>query len=446
MTEKIRTLVERANEVLSPALTHVTTLEIVKGKGIYLYDKDGREYIDFATGIAVTNVGHCHPKVIAAIERQAKSLIHACAGIVYYEQNVAFAEKLAEIAPSGLGMTFFTQSGTESVEAAIKLAKYVSKNQALIAFQGSFHGRTLGALSVTFSNPKYRQGYEPLIPGVYSAPYPYCYRCEKKTRHPKPKFTDEDFPSADCCGLDCLKDVKAVIAKVKGSGIAAVIIEPIQGEGGYIVPPKEFIRGLRSLCDDNKIFLIFDEVQTGFGRTGKMFAAEHYGLSPDIMTVAKGIASGLPLGACIAKPEIMKQWSPGAHGSTMSGNPVTCSAGLATIEVLTTEKLIDNSAKMGRYMKQQLKAIAEGNKIVGDVRGTGLMIGVEFVNPQNKEPDGDIVKKIQALCLKDGLILLACGSKGQVIRLVPALSINKEQIDRALGILKGAIEEAPKVK
>jgi 4-aminobutyrate aminotransferase len=442
--EKNGNLIKRANRVLSPVLTHATELEIVRGKGIYLYDKEGREYMDFAAGIAATVTGHCHPKVVAATTVQLESLIHACAGVVYYEQNIALAEKLKSITPEGLDMTFFGQSGSEAIETALKLAKYTSKKKNLIAFQGSFHGRTLGALSITFSNPKYRDGYEPLIPGIFLAPYAYCYRCEKKRKSSKPEFKGADFPSPLNCALECLKDTETVITKVKDSNIAAMIVEPIQGEGGYIIPPKEFIKGLRDLCNKHEILLIFDEVQSGFGRTGKMFAAEHYEVAPDIMAVAKAIASGMPLGATIAKEDLMKAWKPGAHGGTMSGNPVTCMAANATIEVIETENLLGNSKNMGRYLKDKLIELQEKCKIIGDVRGVGLMIGVEFIKPGTKDPNPDAVKRIRDLCLEKGLILIGCGSDGQVIRIVPALTVNKEQIDQAFEIFKSAVDSASK--
>ncbi len=442
--DKNKTLAERGNEVLTPALTHATNIEIVKGKGVFLYDKDGREYLDFASGIAAVSTGHCHPKVVAAAERQMENLIHACSGIVYYEQNIALAEKLKAISPKGLAMTFFSQSGSEAIEATLKAAKYVSKKQGLIGFAGSFHGRTLGALSVTFSKAKYREGYEPLVPNVYLAPYAYCYRCDKKIKSFKPKIKGEDFPRPEGCSMECLKDTETIIKKTSKAGLAAMIVEPIQGEGGYVVPPLEFIQGLRDLCGRYGIYLIFDEVQTGFGRTGKMFAAEHFGVSPDLMAVAKGIASGLPLGAAIGTEAVMKNWSPGAHGSTMTGNPVTCAASLATIEVLETENLLENSKVMGRYLKDALEELQDHYQIIGDVRGVGLMVGVEFIKPGTKEPNPDAVKKVRELCLKDGLILIGCGSDDQVIRIVPPLVVNKDQLDKALTIFKSALETASK--
>lgn len=395
-------LVERAAKVLSPVLSHYTTLEIERGRGIYLISFDGKKYLDFACGIAVTNIGHCHPKVIAATVTQMEKLIHACAGIVYYEPNIALAEKLAKIAPGGLNMTFFCQSGTEAIEGAIKLAKYVKNKPGIICFEGSFHGRTLGALSVTTSKQKYRNHYEPLLPNVFVAPY-----------------------SKDNSLIEVEKILK------KGS-ISAIIVEPVQGEGGYIVPSKEFLSGLRSLCNKYEAFLIFDEVQTGFGRTGKMFASEHFEVYPDIMAVAKAIASGLPLGAVIAKESIMNQWSAGSHGGTMTGNPVTCSAALATINVIEGEKLLDNCVKMGNYLKGKLETLKKKWQNILDVRGLGLMLAVEF-------KDADTVKKMLSLCLDGGLILISCGTRDQVIRIIPPLIVTKEQIDSALNIFEGAL-------
>jgi len=393
----------RANKVLSPALTHYTNLEIEKGRGAYLISKDGKKYLDFACGIAVTNLGHCHPKVIASAVKQAENLIHACAGIVYYEANVLLAEKLAKICPGGLNMSFFCQSGTEATEGAIKLAKYVKNKPGIIAFQGGFHGRTLGALSVTTSKQKYRDRYEPLLPNIYIAPY-----------------------SKD----NSLEEVERTL---KSKQIAGIIVEPVQGEGGYIVASKEFLSGLRSLCNKYEAFLIFDEVQSGFGRTGKWFACEHFGIYPDIMAVAKAIASGFPLGAVIAKDSIMKEWSPGSHGGTMSGNPVSCAAAVATIDVIENEKLADNALKLGGYLKLKLDKLKKSYPAILDVRGLGLMIGVEF-------KDGNIAKQILADCLKGNLILITCGTYDHVIRFIPPLIVTKEQIDAALNIFEEALK------
>ena len=400
---KNESLETRAAKVLSPALTHYTNIEIEKGRGVYLFSKDGKKYLDFACGIAVTNLGHCHPKVVASAMKQAENLLHAGAGIVYYEANVLLAEKLAKMCPGGLNMSFFCQSGTEATEGAIKLAKYVKNKPGIIAFQGGFHGRTLGALSVTTSKQKYRDRYEPLLPNIFIAPY-----------------SQEGS----------LEEVEKTL---KLKQIAGMIVEPIQGEGGYIIPSKEFLSGLRNLCNKYEALLIFDEVQTGFGRTGKLFACEHFGVYPDIMAVAKSIASGFPLGAVIAKESVMKLWSPGAHGGTMSGNPVPCAAAIATLDIIEKEKLCDNSAKMGAYLKGKLEKLKAGFSVITDVRGLGLMIGVEL-------KDGDTVKKVLADCLKNGLILISCGTRDQVIRFIPPLIITKEQIDTAVQIFEESLK------
>ncbi len=397
-------LESRASLVLSPALSHYTNIEIEKGRGAYLISKGGKKYLDFACGIAVTNTGHCHPKVVAAAVKQAENLIHACAGIVYYEPNVLLAERLAKICPAGLNMSFFCQSGTEAVEGAMKLAKYVKNKPGLIAFEGGFHGRTLGALSITTSKKKYRDPYEPLLSEVHIAPY---------------------------AKENSLAEVEKFL---KSGTIAGVIVEPVQGEGGYIVPPKEFLAGLRALCNKYDALLIFDEVQTGFGRTGKMFASEYFGVYPDVMAVAKAIASGFPLGAVIAKESVMKAWSPGAHGSTFSGNPVSCAAAVATIDVIEKEKLIENSAKLGEYFKAKLEGLKNSYPDIVDVRGIGLMIGVEFKSSAK-------AKEIRESCLAGGLILITCGSDDQVIRLIPPLIITKEQIDSALNIFEDALKK-----
>ncbi len=398
------TIVNRASRVLSPALAHYTSLEIEKGRGAYLFSYDGKKYLDFACGIAVTNLGHCHPKVVAAAFKQAENLIHACAGIVYYEANVRLAEKLAEICPGGLSMTFFCQSGTEATEGALKLAKYVKNKPGIIAFEGAFHGRTLGSLSVTTSKRKYRDRYEPLLPNVFIAPYSKS---------------------------DSLSEVEKIM---KSEPIAGIIVEPVQGEGGYIVPSKEFLAGLRNLCNRYEVLLIFDEVQTGIGRCGKMFASQHFDVYPDIMTLAKGLASGFPIGAVIAKEAVMKEWPPGAHGSTMSGNPVSCAAALATLDVIEKEKLADNALKMGSYLVAKLKELKSGSKTIVDVRGLGLMLAAEL-------KDGESVKKVLGICVNKGLILISCGSRDQVIRFIPPLIVTKEQIDAAVNIFKEALEE-----
>ena len=393
-------LKERAEKVLPKVLgKYFDDFEVAKGKGSYLFDLQGKKYLDFATGIACCITGHTHPQVVAAIKKQAEKLLHTCIGVAYYEPYVKLAEELKKIVPIKNAQTFLCQSGTEAVEAAIKLAKYATKKPGLIAFKGGFHGRTLGALSLTTSKMKYREGYEPLLPEVYIAPF----------------------------------DLKVVEGLLKVKKIAGVIIEPILGEGGYLVVEKNFLKGLRQLCAKYQSLLIFDEVQTGMGHSGKWFACEHFGVSPDIITIAKGIASGLPLGACVAAKEIMDRWSPGAHGSTFGGNPVSCAAAIATIEVIKKEKLLQNAVQQGAYLKKKLSQLQmQYPKLIKEVRGLGLMLGVDF-------GDSEIVKKIRNHCLAKGLVLIATGGEGTVIRWLPPLNVNREQIDKALNIFTLAL-------
>lgn len=397
----MKNLKERALKVISPVLgLYFDDFEVKAGKGGYLIGFDGKKYLDFATGIACCVTGHCHPKVSAAIKKQADTLLHTCIGVAYYESYVKLAEELQKIAPMKNAQAFLCQSGTEAVEAALKLAKYAAKKPGIIAFKGGFHGRTLGALSVTTSKLKYRDGYEPLLPDVYIAP------------------------------LD-LKVVEGLL-RVKADKIGGMIIEPILGEGGYVVVSKNFLKGLRRLCDKYKVLLIFDEVQTGIGHTGKWFACQHAGVSPDIVTIAKGIASGLPLGVCLAKAEVMAKWSPGAHGSTFGGNPVCCAAAIATIKAIKDEKMLQNTAKLGNYLKAELAGLQKKYPVIKEVRGMGLMLGVDF-------GDSALVKQIINYCLGKNLVLISTGGDGTVIRFIPPLNVTKQQIDQALKIFSSAL-------
>ncbi|MFA4857898.1 MAG: aminotransferase class III-fold pyridoxal phosphate-dependent enzyme [Candidatus Margulisiibacteriota bacterium] len=392
-------LKERAEKVLSPVIgRYFTDFEVERGKGAYLFGLDGKKYLDFATGIAALPVGHCHPKVVKAATAQVKKLIHVNTGIAYYEANIALAEKMVKITPPGLDMVFFNQSGSEAVETALKLAKYATKKPGIVCFRGGFHGRTLGALSITTSKEKYHDGYKPLLPNVYV--------CEK---------TVEAF--------------EALINQVGAQNIAAAIIEPIQGEGGYLIPSKEFLQGIFQLCKQNGILFIADEVQSGFGRTGKWFACEHFEIVPDIMAVAKGIGSGFPLGAVIASENLMRGWTPGAHGSTMSGNPVTCAAALANIEAMEAENVLENATALGAYALKKLKKLQKKNPKIKEVRGVGLMLAVEF-------EDGATVKEIRYKALDAGLVLISCGPEDNIIRLVPPLNIKKSQLNMGLRILE----------
>lgn len=424
-----RAVIERDKAVISPSYTRAYPLVARTGEGAIVEDVDGNRFLDFNAGIAVVATGHCHPKVVEAIREQAGRLLHMSGTDFYYENMVALSEKLASLAPGDVGRrVYFGNSGTEAVEAAMKLARYHTGRQQFISFFGSFHGRTMGALSLTGSKNVQKKGFSPLVPGVHHVPYPNCYRCpwEKK--------------SSDC-GVECLRHIEDVLIRhiVPADEIAAIVLEPVQGEGGYVVPPQRFMDELQELARRHNILLIFDEVQSGMGRTGKMFAADHFGAVPDILTLAKGIASGMPLGATIARAEIM-DWKPGAHASTFGGNPVCISASLATIGLLE-ESLIDNAARVGAHIMNRIRNWPSRFPSVGDVRGLGLMIGIEFVRDQaTKERAPEIRDRVEKLAFERGLLILGCGPNS--IRLCPPLVITVDQADFAVDTLEECIRLA----
>ncbi len=409
--------VDRSNQVISGVLGHYTALEVVKGEGCYLIGKDGQRYLDFSSGIGVTSTGHCHPDVVAAIQRQAETLIHACIGVAYYEPPLQLAELLLSKCPEMDGQVFFSQSGSEAVEACIKLAKYVTKKSKIIAFKGGFHGRTFGALSLTTSKEKYRHGYEPLLPGIEFFSYPYSYR----------------FPLADTQEASDAAYTKKLIDYIDslGDDVAAFIIEPVLGEGGYVPAPKAFLETLSDLCKKKNILLIFDEIQSGIGKTGHWFAYQHYGVVPDIMAVAKGLGSGMPLGACVARKELMSAWTKGAHGGTYGGNPVTCAAGVATLRVL--DAYVPKVQSLSDMTAALLKTELADHPLVGDIRVFGLMIGIEFVKDKaTRTPHPELISTIIQRCLEKNLIVISCGVDDNVIRLVPQLVIDKETLEYGL--------------
>ncbi|MFC1771453.1 aspartate aminotransferase family protein [Candidatus Margulisiibacteriota bacterium] len=420
-------LYSRGQAVLSPVLgRYFKQFEVASGKGSYLYDIKGKAFLDFAAGIAVVSTGHCHPKVVNAIKKQAETLIHGMIGITYYEPPIKLGEKLVSILGGRLNSVFFNQSGSEAIETAIKLAKYTSQKQGLLAFQGGFHGRTLGALSITTSKDKYRQGYEPLLEGISIFPYPNCYRCPWG----KEKNSCHNF---------CSGQLRVFLDKSE-KDLAAAIIEPILGEGGYVFAPEHFLKTLRAVCTEKDVLLIFDEIQSGIGRTGKWFAFQHYDIEPDIITLAKGIGSGLPLGACVAPKSIMSKWLPGAHGGTYGGNPVTCAAGYATLEVL--DDYVDQSATLGAKALGFLNEKLKNHPNVGDIRGLGLMIGIEFVkDKKTKEAFPEKVNDIREKCLKKRLVVISCGVLDNVIRIIPPLTINNKELSQGLDILIETINE-----
>jgi 4-aminobutyrate aminotransferase len=400
-----------------------------RGEGAIIEDVDGNRFLDFNAGIAVASTGHCHPKVVAAIEQQSNRLIHMSGTDFYYENMVQLAEKLASLAPAGGPQrVYFGNSGAEATEAAMKLARYHTGRDKFIAFAGAFHGRTLGALSLTGSKVVQRKGFGPLVPGVYHAQFPDPYR--------RP-----DGVTADDHAVSCVRFIEDELFRtiVPAEEVAGIVVEPIQGEGGYLVPPSAFLEELRRLADRHGILLIFDEVQCGMGRTGKMWAAEHFGVAPDIFTTAKGIASGLPLSAMIARAEIM-DWPPGAHASTFGGNPVAVAAALATIDLLESE-LIANAAKIGGHILDRLRDWPKRFRNVGDVRGLGLMIGFELVRDrETKERAPELRERIQSLAFERGLLVLGAGRNA--IRLCPPLVITRDQADFAVDTLEECLKLA----
>jgi 4-aminobutyrate aminotransferase len=426
---KARAAVERDAEFMSPSYTRDYPLVAKRGFGALVEDVDGNVFLDFAAGIAVCSTGHCHPHVVDAIQKQAAELIHMSGTDFYYESMPLLAERLAATVPgSEAKKTFFCNSGTEAVEGAIKLARYATKRDKMIAFYGCFHGRTMGSLSLTASKATQRKGFGALLGGVEHIPYPDAYRCE--LGH-----------TAETCGVEILEQLQNQTFKrlFDPEEIAAIIIEPIQGEGGYIPAPKFFLQELQRICKQHGIMLIVDEVQSGMGRTGKWWACEHAGIEPDILCTAKGIASGMPLGAFIARESVMR-WKPGSHGTTFGGNPVCVAAALATMDLIGKEYL-QNAERMGTYLFDAMANWTRQFKIVGDVRGRGLMIGVEIVRDQRtKEKATDLRNYIVDCAFQKGLLVLGAGAT--TIRLSPPLLIDREQADFAVKTLEECFREA----
>jgi 4-aminobutyrate aminotransferase len=411
---------------LSPVWTRIFPIEADHAEGCYIYDVHGNTYLDFTCGIGVTNTGHCHPRVVEAIQKQAGLLIHGQANIVYHKPMLELVNELRMIVPAPIDGFFFTNSGAEAIEGAIKLARHATGRTNIVVFQGSFHGRTIGTMSLTTSKTVYRVGYQPLMPGVFVAPYPYAYRY--------------DWSEESTCKW-CLEELEYLLTtQTAPQETAAILIEPVLGEGGYVVPPANFLKGVRSLCDQYGILLILDEVQSGFGRTGKWFAHEHFGVIPDIMTVAKGIASGLPLSGVFSRLELMNKWMPGTHGGTFGGNAVACAAGVATIQAMREEDMLGNARARGAQLISQLRRLKVNYPVMGDVRGLGLMIGVEFRGSDHK-PDKPTAKAIIHACEERQLLLLTCGPYDNVIRWIPPLIVSEQQISDAVAIFSDALKQ-----
>ncbi|MCK4352329.1 acetyl ornithine aminotransferase family protein [candidate division WOR-3 bacterium] len=426
--EKAKELLKKDKQYLSPSYFREYPTVIEKGEGMYVFDVDGNKFLDFGAGYACCSTGHSHPEVVRAIERQAKTLLHIDGSAFLYPSLVNLGEKLAEITPGAKNKrVFFGNSGTEAVEAAMKLSRYATKRQRLIAFYNSFHGRTYGGMSLTASKWIQRKGFAPLVPGVTHIPYPYCYRCQFNLKYPS-------------CNFACIDYVEDVIfhTTTPPEEVAALFVEPIQGEGGYIIPPDGYFERLKKLLDKYNILFVADEIQSGMGRTGKMFAIEHWNVIPDMITIAKGIASGMPISALVARASLM-DWETGAHASTFGGNPVACEAALVTIKLLE-EKLVENAKKMGYYLIGGLHKIAEKYPTVGDVRGKGLMIGCEIVKDKStKEKAPKLRDKIIRKCFENGLLLLGCGACS--IRFSPPLVVEKTEIDKCLEIFDASLKE-----
>jgi len=413
---------------VSPSYTRVYPLVAERGEGLWIQDVDGNRFLDFTAGIAVNATGHCHPKVVQAIKDQADRLLHMSGTDFYYTAQIALAEKLASLAPGeGIKRVYFGNSGAEAVEAAFKLARWHTKRELNIAFFGAFHGRTMGALSLTASKTVQKKHYNPLVPGITHIPYAYCYRCAYNLTYPQ-------------CHLYCVQWVEDTLFRttVPAEEVAAIFVEPIQGEGGYIVPPPEFHKAFYAIAKKYGILYVTDEVQSGMGRTGKMFAIEHFGVAPDIMALAKGIASGMPLGAMVAPAAIM-DWEAGSHASTFGGNPLSCRAAMATIELLEGS-LMANAAAQGERLIGSLRDMQQRFECMGDVRGKGLMVGVELVKDrQSKAPAADWRGRIIQRAFEKGLLILGCGQNS--IRFCPSLTVSAEEIDVGLSIFEECLKE-----
>ncbi len=419
--------IDRSCELVSPVWPRYTPIVAQRGEGAYIYDQDGTRYLDFTTGIGVTNTGHCHPKVVEAVQAQAAKLLHGQVNIIYHEPLLTLVDELSTVVPEGLDSFFFSNSGAEAVEGAVKLARHATGRTNVIVFQGSFHGRTAMTMALTTSKTIYRVGYQPLPAGVFVAPYPYAYRYG---------WSEEETVAF------CLNEVELLLKmQTAPAETAAILVEPVLGEGGYVVPPADFLPGLRRICDEHDILLIADEVQSGFGRTGEWFAIQHFDAAPDIMTIAKGVASGLPLSGVVARRELMDCWTPGSHGGTYGGNAVACAAAVATVRAIRDEGMLENARQRGAELMEELRVLQRQFPVIGDVRGLGLMIGVELTAADGS-PASDLAKAVIQGCLDRQLMLLTCGLWGNTVRWIPPLIVTAEQLAEALWIFQEVLAEA----
>lgn len=415
---------------LTPAWSRIFNFVAERAEGSYIYADDGRKLLDFTSGIGVTNTGHCHPKVVEAIQAQAANFIHAQANIVIHKPMLQLIEELRQVVPPAIDSFFFANSGAEAVENAVKIAKVATGRSNIIVFNGSFHGRTHATMALTTSKTIYRAGFAPLMAGAYVAPFPYAYALGMS----------EEQASQYCLGqLDYL-----LASQSAPKETAAILIESVLGEGGYVVPPTSFMKGLREICDKHGIMLIFDEIQSGFGRTGKWFALEHFDVIPDIITAAKGIASGMPISGVFARSDIMKKVDTGSIGGTYGGNVIACAAGVATIRAMREEGMIENAAERGIQLMTGLRKLQEEYPQIGDVRGKGLMIATEFSLNGDRAKEKQIVKDVIRSAEERNLLLLSCGTYDNTLRWIPPLNVTSEQINDGLRIFEAALKESVK--
>ena len=426
IADSLSTLREK---VMAKGFASATGCYVDKASGAMIYDVEGREYIDFTGGIAVMNVGHSHPRVVAAIKEQAEKFTHTCFMVLPYEPAVRLAQRLCDIGPGAFEKSvMLTNSGAEAVENAVKIARYHTGRQAVIAFENAFHGRTYLGMTLTSKVKPYKYGFGPFVPEIYRMPFAYCYRCPFNLTYPG-------------CAVACADHLEDFfISHVAPEVTAAVIVEPIQGEGGFITPPPEYFPKLKKICEDNGILFIADEIQTGIGRTGTMFAMEHWGVEADITTVAKSLAAGMPLSAVVGRKEIMDSVHAGGIGGTYGGNPVCCSAALAVLDVFETEHLLQKSRELGLKLRNRLDEFGDRYELIGDIRGIGPMLAIELVKDrESKLPAADEAKTLVGACREKGLLLLSCGSYGNVVRLLMPLVITDEQLERGLAILEDGL-------
>ena len=424
-------LMELRNKHVPQGVSLLNPAFIAKAYGAIMVDVDGRELIDFAGGIGVNNVGHCHPKVVAAIKEQAEKFIHTCFHVAPYEAYVELAARLNELAPGDFKKTtMLANSGAEAVENAVKIARYATKRPAIISMENGFHGRTLLTMALTSKVKPYKLGFGPFAPETYRIPSAYCYRCPFGMSYPSCKVACADHLEEFFTGY------------VAAEQTAAVIVEPIQGEGGFVTPPQEYFAKLHGICQKYGIMLIIDEIQSGIGRTGKLFAIDHWGIKPDIITTAKSLAGGMPLSAITGRAEIMNVAHPGGLGGTYGGNPLSCRAALAVLEIFLEDGLLKQAEELGEKLQKRFKIMQEKYEIIGEVRGKGPMLALELVRDrQTKEPAGIEAKKLTKLCYEKGLVILSCGSFGNVVRFLMPLVITDEQLERGLGILEESIQQ-----